>query len=222
MVPGIAATFGRSCEVVLHDYRSPERSVIAVAGNVTGRRIGDPMSDIGRRVLAAGDAARTEENYLTRTPDGTVLKSTTIPLRDDDGTLLGALCINVDVTALARVRDAVGDLIGAAEPGATGDPPVTAFTPDLAASTDRIVAQHERAVGLPAKGFDRARRLMAIHDLRDAGVFELRGAPGTVAARLGVSRAGLYNDLRTIREAPDAATAPELVDEDLDSRRTPP
>lgn len=207
MVPGIAATFGRSCEVILHDYRDPEHSVIAVAGDITGRRVGDGMSDIGRRVLAAGDAAHTEENYLTRTPDGTLLKSTTIPLRDDDGSLIGALCINVDVTALTRVAEAVNDLIGVPGPGtATGDAPITEFTPDLAAITDRIVAQYERATGLPAKRFDRATRVKAIRELKDAGVFELRGAAGTVAARLGVSRAGLYNDLRKLKETPDAAS----------------
>ncbi|MFD9026830.1 PAS domain-containing protein, partial [Streptomyces parvulus] len=33
VVDGIAATFGPVCEAVLHDYRDPERSVVAVAGS---------------------------------------------------------------------------------------------------------------------------------------------------------------------------------------------
>ncbi|WP_232241501.1 helix-turn-helix domain-containing protein [Kutzneria sp. 744] len=32
------------------------------------------------------------------------------------------------------------------------------------------------------------------------GIFALRGAPARVAARLGISRAALYNDLATIKE----------------------
>ncbi|MCD2442026.1 helix-turn-helix transcriptional regulator [Agromyces sp. SYSU K20354] len=206
LIPGMAATFGRSCEVVLHDYRTPERSVIAVAGDVTGRQVGDGMSDIGRRVLVAGDAATTDLNYLTRTPGGTVLKSTTIPLRDDAGRLIGALCINVDVTALGRISDAVNDLIGL--PGTSTDEsaPVTEFTAGLVERTDRIIEQHERDAGVPARAFDRGTRVAAIRDLANAAVFEMRGAAAVVAARLDVSRAGLYNDLRKIRETLDAVS----------------
>lgn len=51
VVEGIAATFGPVCEVVLHDYRNPEKSVVAVAGSVTGRTVGGAMSEIGMRVL---------------------------------------------------------------------------------------------------------------------------------------------------------------------------
>ena len=40
VVDGIAATFGPVCEVVLHDYRRPEQSVVALAGAVTGRSVG--------------------------------------------------------------------------------------------------------------------------------------------------------------------------------------
>lgn len=206
LVPGIAATFGRRCEVVLHDYRTPDRSVIAVAGDVTGRRIGDGMSDIGRRVLAAGEDASTEANYVTRTPSGTVLKSTTIPLRDDEGALIGALCINVDVTALGRIAEAVNDLIGPAGSTAGESAPVTDFTAGVEHRTDVIVERYERDAGVPARAFHRATRIAAIRALVDAGVFEMRGASTVVSARLGVSRAGLYNDLRTIRENPDAVS----------------
>ena len=40
VVDGITATFGPMCEVVLHDYRRPEQSVVAIAGSVTGRAVG--------------------------------------------------------------------------------------------------------------------------------------------------------------------------------------
>lgn len=203
LVPGIAATFGPSCEVVLHDYRTPEDSVIAVAGTVTGRQVGDRMSDIGRRVLAAGDAAEPEINYLTRTPAGVLLKSTTLPLRDDDGALIGALCINVDVTALQRVAAAVGDLIGHPAPPAD-EAPVTDFARPLAERVDRIAERHERAAGILAAGMKRPARVALIRDLASAGVFQLRGASPVVASRLGISRASLYADLRTIKETSHA------------------
>ena len=44
VVDGLVATFGPLCEVVLHDYRNPEKSVVALAGSVTGRAVGGAMS----------------------------------------------------------------------------------------------------------------------------------------------------------------------------------
>jgi len=38
VVDGIATMFGKNCEVVLHDLRNLERSIVAIAnGHVTGR-----------------------------------------------------------------------------------------------------------------------------------------------------------------------------------------
>lgn len=57
-------------------------SVVAVAGEVTGRTVGGAMSEIGMRVLARGDDADDELNYVTRTGTGRTLKSSTMVLRD--------------------------------------------------------------------------------------------------------------------------------------------
>lgn len=198
-IEGIAATFGRSCEVVLHDYRDPERSVVAVAGSVTGRGAGDAMSEIGLRVLAAGDDARNEVGYLTRAQDGRVLKCTTLPLRDLDGTLIGALCVNIDLSAINRAAGVLSDLLGLSP---TADPPVptTDFSGDLDQVVDSLIERAERANAVPVSALGRDQRLELVRSLHDAGVFALRGAPARVARRLGVSRTGLYNDLATLRK----------------------
>jgi predicted transcriptional regulator YheO len=43
----LAQSMGPNAEIVLHDYRRPEHSVVAVAGSVTQREIGSAMSEIG-------------------------------------------------------------------------------------------------------------------------------------------------------------------------------
>lgn len=112
VVDGIAATFGPVCEVVLHDYRKPESSVVAIAGSVTGRTVGGAMSEIGMRMLARGDEAADELNYVTRTETGKLVKSSTMLLRDSSGAVFGALCVNVDVTAATEVHALLGALAG--------------------------------------------------------------------------------------------------------------
>lgn len=199
VVEGLAATFGRSCEVVLHDYRDQERSVVAVAGGVTGRQVGDAMSEIGLRVLAAGDDARNEVGYVTRAQDGKVLKCTTLPLRDVDGSLIGALCVNVDVSAINRATGVLSDLLGLS---ALEEPPAatTNFSGDLDQVVESLVERAERAHAVPVTSLGRDERLGLVRSLHEAGVFALRGAPGRVAQRLGISRAGLYNDLAELKK----------------------
>jgi predicted transcriptional regulator YheO len=204
VVDGIAATFGPVCEVVLHDYRSPERSVVAVAGSVTGRTVGGAMSEIGLRVLARGDDAADELNYVTRTATGRLLKSSTMVLRDSGGAVFGALCVNVDVTEVDRVHSLLAALAGtAAAPSA--DPPVTTFGDDIDSVVDALLDTHlERTTW---QALDRARRLALFRGLDERGVFAVRRAIEQVAARLGISRASAYSYLSQARAARPAGQA---------------
>ncbi|WP_426502107.1 helix-turn-helix transcriptional regulator [Dactylosporangium sp. McL0621] len=193
---GIAATFGPTCEVVLHDYRRGERSVVAVAGSVTGRAVGGALSEIGLAVLAQGDAAGNDLNYVSRTPDGRVVKSSTMPLRDPDGRVFGALCVNVDVTALRQAGDLLSALAGAVPP----QPPATTFTNDFEDVVDALVRAEELARGRPAAGLGRGERIALLRALDERGVFRVRNAVPRVADRLGVSRSAVYADLAESRK----------------------
>ncbi|MFF0362105.1 MULTISPECIES: transcriptional regulator [Streptomyces] len=201
VVDGIAATFGPVCEVVLHDYRRPEESVVAVAGTVTGRTVGGAMSEIGMRVLARGDDAADELNYLTRTGDGTLVKSSTMVLRDSTGAVFGALCVNVDVTAVGRAHTLLGALAGLA--GGTAEPPTTTFGDDIDSVVEAIVDAHRARQPRGWAQLDRAERLRLFRDLDARGVFAVRRAIEQVAARLGISRASAYSYLSQARTTAD-------------------
>ncbi|MFJ5775550.1 transcriptional regulator [Streptomyces sp. NPDC093094] len=198
LVDGIVATFGPVCEAVLHDYRRPERSVVAVAGSVTGRTAGGAMSEIGMRVLARGDQAEDELNYRTRTADGTLVKSSTMVLRDSSGAVFGALCLNLDTDALSRAHTLLGALAGlGAEPAA--NVPVTTFGHDIDSVVDAIVDAHQLHAHHHWAGLDRAARLELFRSLDEHGVFAVRRAIEQVAVRLGISRASAYTYLSRSR-----------------------
>ncbi|WP_329415872.1 helix-turn-helix transcriptional regulator [Streptomyces sp. NBC_00704] len=210
LVEGIAATFGPVCEVVLHDYRRPERSVVAVAGAVTGRTAGGAMSEIGLRVLARGDDAADELNYVTRTGAGKLVKSSTMVLRDSAGAVFGALCVNVDVTEVDRVQGLLAALAGAA--GGRSDPPVTAFGDDIDSVVDALLDAHLARQDQTWAGLDGPARLALFRGLDDRGVFGVRRAVEQIAARLGISRASAYHYLsrsRAPRAADGAGGTPE-------------
>ncbi|MFE1248061.1 transcriptional regulator [Streptomyces sp. NPDC058766] len=204
VVHGIAATFGPVCEVVLHDYRDPESSVVTVAGSVTGRTAGGAMSEIGLRVLARGDEAADELNYLTRTRDGTRVKSSTMVLRDSTGSVFGALCVNVDVGAVSRVQDLLGALAG--HPAEQVELPTTTFGNDIDSVVDALFDAHRSRQRGSWAELDRAERLDLFGGLDARGVFAVRGAVEQVAARLGISRASAYHYLSRARAAHDTPT----------------
>ena len=55
VVDAIARTFGPRCEVVLHDLRDLDRSIIKIEnGHVTGRSVGGAITDKGLRDLRSG------------------------------------------------------------------------------------------------------------------------------------------------------------------------
>ncbi|ANP52924.1 putative transcriptional regulator YheO [Streptomyces griseochromogenes] len=197
VIDGIAATFGSCCEVVIHDFRRPEHSIVALAGSVTGRGVGGSMSEIGMKLLARGDEAHDELNYLTRTQDGKLIKSSTMPLRDSTGAVFGALCVNLDVTAISQAHALIGELAGvAAVPAGV---PTTTFGDDIGTVVDSIVDARQLSSAKTWTHLGRAERLDLFRDLDRRGVFAVRGAVQQVAARLGISRASAYNYLAAAR-----------------------
>ncbi|CAL9281661.1 helix-turn-helix transcriptional regulator [Streptomyces sp. R02] len=205
VVDGIAATFGPVCEVVLHDYRRPEASVVAVAGSVTGRTAGGAMSEIGMRMLARGDEAADELNYLTRTGTGVLVKSSTMLLRDSTGAVFGALCVNVDVTAVSQAHSLLGALAGLA--GGPAEPPTTPFGNDIDSVVEAIVDDHQQLRHRGWAQLDREERLRLFRDLDARGVFAVRRAVEQVAGRLGISRASAYSYLSQSRTTTDPTPA---------------
>ncbi|MFF3248722.1 transcriptional regulator [Streptomyces sp. NPDC002870] len=210
VVDGIAATLGSFSEVVVHDFRRPESSVVAIAGSVTGRTVGGSMSEIGMGLLARGDEAADELNYITRTRSGKLVKSSTMVLRDSAGTVFGALCINLDITAVNQAHALVGELAGVAGSAAV---PTTTFADDIDSVVDAIVDAHQLRQNKAWPELSRAERLELFRSLDNRGVFAVRGAAQQVADRLGISRASAYSYLARTRSGP-LAPGPDGTDQD--------
>jgi predicted transcriptional regulator YheO len=200
VVEGIRETFGRKCEVVLHDYRLPEHSVVAVAGDVTGRQVGSAMSEIGLKLLRQGDDAADELNYVTRLPDGRSIKSSTILLRDADDHVFGALCINLDVTELRVLGRLIGELAGDVEPAESAP---TTFSNDIATVIDAVLAEVEANLGHGLNRLTVSERTEVFRLLDQRGLFQVRRSVPIVAERLGLSRASVYNYIGRLRQASD-------------------
>lgn len=192
LAEGIVAVVGPHCEVVIHDFADLEHSVVAIAGNVTGRRPGAPVPDLS---FTAGELDRDiadQINYHSRLGPRN-LQSSTIWIRDSEGTPIGAVCINVDYSELLQVRDLIEKLTG--PPRDSSEFIVSdTFARDVDELIDLSVANflhEEELTGVEAMRQEDKVRLIQVLEKR--GLFQIRGAVNRVAELLNVSRASIYN-----------------------------
>ncbi|QDY77263.1 helix-turn-helix transcriptional regulator [Streptomyces qinzhouensis] len=192
----IAGAVGRMfpglCEVVLHDLRDPGHAVRTVENPLSGRRPGDPATELGLARLQDPDFPDVVQNYPNRFPDGRPAKSTSIGIRNSEGAYVAALCLNLDVSALTRITTALNRLTATTE-----DPPVPETLAPRTLDTLRTAAESRAAAhGLTPRELPPAARRELVRSLRSDGLLDLKNAARSLATLLGVSRATVYNDLR--------------------------
>ena len=91
---------GKDSEIVLHDLtREYDSTIIAIAnGELSGRKVGDSGTNLGLEVLRGKVQNGDRFNYITNGKDGKVFRSSSIYIYDDNGKVIGSICINTDIT----------------------------------------------------------------------------------------------------------------------------
>lgn len=192
----IVATMGDAfCEVVLHDFRTPEQSIVGIEGNVTHRTVGGSMSQIGLTMLAEGNEAKDRINYVTRTRTQQVLKSLTVALRDERGDVFGAFCINFDVTSIANLSNNLRTFLDGDKSTVITNVHFGNDTAEVAkVLLEEVIAESEPTGTLTDAS--RIHDFVALLDRR--GYFGVRYSVPLLAEYLGVSRATVYNYLKEV------------------------
>ena len=109
LAEGIVAVVGPHCEIVVHDFGDLEHSVVAIAGNVTGRKAGAPVPDLSFTRGELGCDTPDQVNYHSKIGLRN-LQSSTIFIRNANNYPIGAICINIDYSELLQVRDLLDKL----------------------------------------------------------------------------------------------------------------
>ena len=204
LVDAIANTFGKNCEVVLHDLRKPEKSIVKIAnGHVTGREIGGPITDL---VLSLLENKRIKSEslvgYKTITKKGSELRSTTIFLKNEKGKVVGALCINLDITPYISVKSVFDELcLPLIQINGTGpkESPEK-FESNVDTLIKEMIEQSRKRIGKAFLHMRKEDKLNMIRDLKSKGLFLIRGSAKKIAKELNVSLPTIYKYLEEIQE----------------------
>ena len=191
---GIAAQFGPNCEVVVHDLsQHPDHTIVAIEnGHVSGRKVGDGASNVVLERMEHQDReAQDHLSYLTRTPDGKVMKSSTIYIRNSRGKVTAILAINFDISALMMAAGAVRDFIAVQEPQQTEPEKIVNINDVL----EELIQQSVALVGKPAALMNKEDKIKAIRFLNENGAFLVTRSGEKVAKYFGISKYTLYSYL---------------------------
>jgi len=192
----LSTQFGPDCEVAVHDLtKGSEQTVIAIEnGHVTKRKIGDDASEIVLSALKDKAGVQDSLSYLTRTPDGRLLKSSSIYIRDPRGEVIALLGINYDITNFSHTLSVLGQFITAEQD--KKDNNIDMITPNVNDLLDQLLEESWEHVGKkPVAFMSKEDKIKAVHYLDQKGAFLVKKAGDRVTKYYDISKYTLYNYL---------------------------
>ena len=178
--------------MVIHDLgsRDSDSTIAAIEnGHVTGRRVGDGASQVVLDQVMDKEAQPEDRlRYLTKTPDGKILKSSTMYIRGKNGKVSAILSINYDISALLMVESAVSEITKTQD--GDREPQKIVNVSDL---LDELIAQSVALVGKPAALMNKEDKMKAIGFLSQNGAFLVTKSGDKIAKYFGISKYTLYS-----------------------------
>jgi predicted transcriptional regulator YheO len=197
IVNAIAHTFGKNCEVILHDLTNPQSSVMHVInGHVTGREVGHSFHHLITQVLLSNKFQNDfVANFKTETADNRLIKSTSALIRNSFDEVIGSICINFDLTHIGVLKDFIDDFSsfdqGTVQKNVEQYDSVMEIVDKL---IDRMIDKEQ------VDQMDRNQKLQLVKFMNDKGVFLIKGLVEKVADLLKVSKVTMYSYLDEVKK----------------------
>ncbi|MCI8296584.1 MAG: transcriptional regulator [Lachnospiraceae bacterium] len=193
----IAEQFGSRCEVCLHDWsKGYDSSIVAIEnGHVTHRKVGDSGSNLGLTLYKTKTDSEDHNkfNYITKTKDGKTLRSSTVFLKNDEGTPIGALCINLDITDLMDMKSTINELTM----GSTEEQEL--FANDVNELLEFLLDESIKMVGKPVEDLKKQDKMEVLRFLDQRGALLISKSSLRICEFLKISKFTLYNYLDELR-----------------------
>ncbi len=204
----IVETFGDDCEVVLHDLRNPEHSVVYVENPVvTKREVGESFDHIVKQVIFS---KKLKDNYVCnyyfKTSLNVLVRSSTLLIRDKDDNLIGALCINVDTSRVTRQIDYLKSFLPNSEATFLND------ISDEMLKNDFEIDDNDLHVSTMITSLidnilddcninelNRDEKIEKIRFMDKKGIFLMKGSIDIVASKMNINKVTVYSYLDIVR-----------------------
>lgn len=210
----LARMQGPSTEIVLHDLTNPAHSVVYVVnGDITDRKVGQGVRHLVPEMLTSHEGKPIGPwwfRYRTK-----LIRAITELIYDKAGEIIGALCVNEDVTGEERLflslegrlpgltmtdLKADGDTAGLIKPETSVKDAELSGKPDSVRKTVfRLISETAAQKAYAEAKTNRDVRRRLVRDLKERDVFLLKGSIEELARLLGLSKVTIYSDLDALR-----------------------
>lgn len=192
LIEGLGKHFGTNCEFVLHDYSKDfESTIVAISnGNVTGRHVNEGGTTIGLSVIQGMEKSDGKFNYFRQTYDGRYIRSSTIYIKDDDGNVIGAFGINLDITSLVQANNFLKELVDVEPQAKKTETTLFNHVDDLLVS---MINDSIAYVGTPVANMTKQQKVDGINYLASRGALRIKNAGDEIAKYYDISRFTIYN-----------------------------
>lgn len=202
----LAEILGRNSEIVLHNLKDLDHSIIAIRNNhITSRQVGDPATDYVLRMVQQG--LDTNKDYTINhrdiaNRDNQKVKSASLYLRNNDE-IVGMICVNTDETLFSEIEksiDALELLLGTyqnkPEKNNVSRETVSRSVEEMG---ENIIMELAVQKGISINRFKPEDKFEAIEKLYNNGFFLLKGAVPEASSLLKISEPTVYRYLQTIK-----------------------
>lgn len=196
----IAKTFGKNCEVVIHDLTTPQNSVIyAINNHVTGRKVGQAFDHLVKQVLLSRKFNDDfVAGYKTLTEDGREIKSSTAFIRDSDEKVIGALCINYNLENMVNFKEFIDEFIAVDQEEKENKEETIELMENVVEIADDLI---DRIItNFATDDLKRKEKIKLIKFMDEKGIFLIKGSVDKVAEKLGISKVTVYSYLDEIKK----------------------
>ncbi|MDQ3397901.1 MAG: helix-turn-helix transcriptional regulator [Deinococcota bacterium] len=122
----------------------------------------------------------------------------TTVIRDAQGDIVGAFCLNLDLGRLQHARSVLDELTQG-QPLESPEEETPIHDQDVFSILRHIIRQTISETGVPVQAMDREVKIRIVGFLEERKVFRIKGAVDYLAEQLGVSRYTIYNYLEEVR-----------------------
>lgn len=184
---GLSETFAPFCEVVVHDLKHPEYSILSIHNNLSGRQVGESTTELGLARIESAEFPNIIANYANQFADGRPVKSTSVGIKDESGNYVAALCLNVDMTLFRSIQNVLTQFTQ------VGTSPIKEHLgPKGTEAIRQRIDQYAASLSASPRTLKADERKALIEVLRNEGLLDMKKSMETVAQHLGVSRASVY------------------------------
>lgn len=188
--------FGDTCEIVLHDLTNGyEHTIVDIRnGHITGRKIGDCGSNLGLEVLRGTESGNNNCNYITYTKDNRILRSSSMFFKDEDGNVIGSLCINLDITDTVRFENYLHNY-NKYEINNGENKIKEVFATNVNELFDYLIKEAQEYIGKPVVLMNKEEKVEFVKYLDKKGAFLITKSGDKICEFLNISKFTLYNYL---------------------------